>query len=110
MQIGQELCVEMPWAVDNYNILDGRILRVEITVPLMEFMYLKIDDVKEAWIRFLGQFISEQPGIDMSWEMEPKDNNALVTLKIAKIGNLPKFSEEEALGALDAVDALFNNS
>ncbi|MFW9789029.1 MAG: hypothetical protein ACFFE2_16520 [Candidatus Thorarchaeota archaeon] len=100
----------MPWAVDNYNILDGRILRVEITVPLMEFMYLNIDDVKTAWIKFLGQFISEQPGIDMSWEMAPRDDNALVTLKIAKTGDLPEFSPEEAIGALDAVDALFDNA
>ena len=100
----------MPWTVDNYNILDKRILRVEITVPLMEFMYLKIDDVKQAWVRFLGQFISEQPGIDMSWEMEPRDDNAWVTLKIAKTGNLPEFSPEEAIGALDAVDALFGNA
>ncbi len=99
----------MPWSIENYNIVDGRILRVEITVPLMEFIYLKIDDVKEAWIRFLGGFISEQPGIDMSWEMEPRDDNALVTLKIAKIGDLPKFSPEEARGAIDAVDALFDN-
>jgi len=75
----------------------------------MEFIYLKIDDVKEAWVRFLGQFISEQPGIDMSWEMEPRDDTALVTLKIAKIGDLPEFSPEEAIGALDAVDALFEN-
>lgn len=100
----------MPWNIDNYNIVDGRILMVEISVPLMEFIYLKIDDVKEAWVRFLGQFISEQPGIDMSWEMEPREDNALVTLKIAKIGGLPKFSPEEAIGALDAVDALFDRT
>ena len=104
------MCLEMPWNIDNYNILDGRILRVEITVPLMEFMYLKIDDVKQAWIKFLGQFVSEQPGIDMSWEMEPQDDNALVTLKIAKIGDLPEFSPEEAIGAIDAVDALFDSA
>ncbi|MHA2396974.1 MAG: hypothetical protein ACXAC0_09745 [Candidatus Thorarchaeota archaeon] len=100
----------MPWNIDNYNILDGRILRVEITVPLMEFMYLKIDDVKNAWVKFLGQFVSEQPGIDMSWEMEPQDDNALVTLKIAKTGDLPEFSPEEAKGAIDAVDALFESA
>jgi hypothetical protein len=45
----------------------------------------------------------------MSWEMEPRDDNALVTLKIAKIGDLPEFSAEEARGAIDAVDALFDN-
>ena len=100
----------MPWNIDNYNIIDGRILRIEISVPLMEFIYLKIDDVKEAWVKFLGQFIKDQPGIDMSWEMEPCDDTAVVTLKIAKIGELPEFSPEEAIGALDAVDALFGNS
>ena len=104
------MCLEMPWNIDNYNILDGRILRVEITVPLMEFMYLKIDDVKKAWVNFLGQVVSEQPGIDMSWEMEPRDDNALVTLKIATIGDLPEFSAEEAMGAIDAVDALFESA
>ena len=100
----------MPWDIQNYYMIDKRILQVEITVPLMEFMYLKIDDVKAAWVKFLGQFINEQPGIDMSWEMEPRDDNALVTLKVAKIGDLPEFSAEEARGALDAVDALFENA
>ena len=104
------MCLEMPWNIDNYNIVDGRILRVEISVPLMEFIYLKIDDVKEAWMKFLGQFIADQPGLDMSWEMDPRDDNALVTLKIAKIGDLPKFSPEEARGAIDAVDALFDTA
>ncbi len=98
----------MPWSVNNYNIMDGHILKVEITIPLMEFIYLKIDDIKEAWLEMLGQFISEQPGIDMSWEMEPKNENALVTIMIAKVGDLPKFSPEEARGAIDAVDALFD--
>ncbi|MFW9868757.1 MAG: hypothetical protein ACFFFO_00880 [Candidatus Thorarchaeota archaeon] len=97
----------MPWDIENYNIVDGRILKVEITIPLIEFIYLKIDDVKEAWLEMLGQFISEQPGIDMSWVMEPKNEDALVTIKIAKIGELPEFSPEEAKGAIDAVDALF---
>jgi hypothetical protein len=97
----------MPWDIENYNIVDGRILKVEITIPLIEFIYLKIDDVKEAWLEMLGQFISEQPGIDMSWVMEPKNEDALVTIKIAKIGELPEFSPEEARGAIDAIDALF---
>ena len=74
----------------------------------MEFIYLKIDDVKEAWLEMLGQFVTEQPGIDMSWEMEPKGEDALVIIKIAKIGELPEFSPEEARGAIDAVDALFD--
>ncbi len=74
----------------------------------MEFIYLKIDDIKEAWLEMLGQFISEQPGIDMSWEMEPQNENALVTIMIAKVGDLPEFSKEEARGAIEAVDALFD--
>jgi len=90
-------------------MIDGRILKVEITVPLMEFIYLKIDDVKEAWVNMLGQFITEQPGIDMSWEMEPRNEDAVVTIKIAKIGDLPEFSVDEAKGAMDAVDALFDS-
>ena len=97
----------MPWDICNYHI-DKRVLRVEITIPLMEFIYLKIDDVKEAWLEMLGQFVTEQPGIDMSWEMEPKGEDALVIIKIAKIGELPEFSPEEARGAIDAVDALFD--
>ncbi|MHA1950526.1 MAG: hypothetical protein ACXAAO_11445 [Candidatus Thorarchaeota archaeon] len=97
----------MPWEILSYNIIDKRVLKVEITTPLMEFIYLKIDDVKEAWLEMLGQFISEQPGIDMSWEMEPKDHEALVTIMIAKTGHLPEFSPEEARGAINAVDALF---
>ena len=100
----------MPWNIENYNIIDGRILRVEISLPLMEFIYLKIDDVKEAWVDMLGKFIADQPGIDMSWVMEPRDENAIVTIKIAKIGELPEFSAEEARGAIDAVDALFESS
>ncbi len=99
----------MPWNIENYNMIDGRILKVEITVPLMEFIYLKIDDVKEAWVNMLGQFITEQPGIDMSWEMEPRNEDAVVTIKIAKIGDLPEFSVDEAKGAMDAVDALFDS-
>jgi hypothetical protein len=98
----------MPWSVNNYNIIDGQILKVEITIPLMEFIFLKIDDIKEAWLEMLGQFISEQPGIDMSWEMEPQNEDALVTIMIAKAGDLPKFSPEETRGAINAVDALFD--
>jgi hypothetical protein len=99
----------MPWNIENYNMIEWRILKVEITVPLMEFIYLKIDDVKKAWINMLGQFITEQPGIDMSWEMEPRNEDAVVTIKIAKIGDLPEFSVNEAKGAMDAVDALFDS-
>lgn len=98
----------MPWDILSYNIIDKRVLQVEITTPLIEFIYLKIDDVKEAWLDMLSRFLSEQPGIDMSWEMEPKGDDALVTIKIAKIGELPEFSPEEARGAISAVDALFD--
>lgn len=100
------MCIELPWDIISYNIIDNRILHVEITTPLIEFMYLKIDDVKKAWVKFLGQFIEDQPGIDMSWEMEPRDDNALVTIKIAKSGSLPEFSAAEAKGAIDAIDAV----
>jgi hypothetical protein len=100
------VCVELPWDIISYNIIDNRILHVEITTPLIEFMYLKIDDVKKAWVKFLGQFIADQPGIDMSWEMEPRDDSALVTIKIAKTGDLPEFSTKEAKSALDAIDAV----
>lgn len=96
----------MPWDIVSYNIINNSILQVEITTPLIEFMYLKIDDVKKAWVKFLGQFITDQQGIDMSWEMEPRDDNALVTIKIAKIGDLPKFSAAETKGAIDAIDAI----
>jgi hypothetical protein len=44
----------------------------------------------------------------MSWEMEPKGEDALVTIKIAKIGQLPEFSPEEARGAISAIDAIFD--
>ena len=103
------MCSAMPWDIQNYHMIDQRVLKVEITIPLIEFIYLKIDDVKEAWIEMLGQFIGGQPGIDMSWVMEPQGDNALVTIKIAKTGDLPEFSTKEAKGAIDAVDALFDS-
>ena len=99
----------MPWDVENYYIVDGRILRVEITIPLLEFLYTKIDDVKEAWLEMLNQFVSQQPGIEMSWEMQPRENDALVTVQIGKTGDLGEFTPQEAQGALDAVDALFDD-
>ena len=97
----------MPWDIENYHIVDGRVLNVEITIPLMEFIYTNIDDVKEAWEEMLGQFMLEQNGLELSWEMQPRDENALVTIKIAKPGQLEKFTDSEAKGALGAVDALF---
>lgn len=95
----------MPWDIENYGIIDGRILKVEITVPLLEFIYVKIEDVKVAWLEMLSQFVSEQPGFDISWEMQPVDDKAMVTIQIAKTG---QFTNEETKGAIDAVDALFD--
>jgi hypothetical protein len=99
----------MPWDIENYYIVDGRMLRVEITIPLMEFLYTKIDDVKEAWLDMLDQFVSQQPGIEVSWEMQPRETDAIVTVQIAKSGELGEFTDQEAKGALDAVDALFDD-
>lgn len=99
----------MPWNIDNYYIIDSRVLRVEITLPLLEFLYIEIDDVKEAWLEMLRQFVSEQPGFDVSWEMRPQKNKAVVTIQIAKAGELAEFTKEETKGAIDAVDALFDD-
>lgn len=99
----------MPWDIDNYYIIDGRVLRVEISVPLLEFLYISIDDVKEAWLDMLRQFVSEQPGFDVSWEMRPHQDQAVVTIQIAKSGKLRAFTRAERKGALKAVDALFDN-
>lgn len=98
----------MPWDIENYSIIDGRVLKVDITLPLIEFIYITIDDVKEAWLDMLKQFVSEQPGFDVSWEMQPRDDQALVTIQIAKAGKLGDFTRDEARGAIDAVDALFD--
>lgn len=102
-------CDAMPWNIDNYYIIDGRIFRVEISVPLLEFLYISINDVKEAWLDMLKQFVAEQPGFDMSWEMQPKQNQAVVTIQIAKPGRLRAFTKSERKGALKAVDALFDD-
>lgn len=96
----------MPWDVENYHIVDNRVLKVEISVPLMEFIYVNIDDVKVAWLEMLSQFVAEQPGVDMSWEMQPIDDKAVVTIQIAKSG---QFTKAETKGAIDAVDALFDH-
>ncbi|MFW9909884.1 MAG: hypothetical protein ACFFEF_15055 [Candidatus Thorarchaeota archaeon] len=98
----------MPWDIENYYIVDGRVLSVEIAIPLMEFLYTSIDDVREAWLDMLKEFVSEEPGVEMSWEMQPRDKDALVTIRIAKQGNLEVFTAKEAKGALGAVDALFD--
>lgn len=98
----------MPWDIENYSIIDGRVLKVDITLPLIEFIYITIDDVKEAWLSMLKQFVSEQPGFDVSWEMQPRDDLALVTIQIAKAGKLRDFTKKEARKAIRAVDALFD--
>lgn len=98
----------LPWDIENYHIVDGRVLNVEISIPLMEFIYTNIDDVKEAWEDMLGQFMNEQNGLELSWEMQPRDETALVTIKIAKPGELDKFTEHETKGALGAVDAMYD--
>ncbi len=98
----------MPWNIENYYIVDDRVLCVEITIPLMEFLYINIDDVKETWQDMLGQFIEDQPGFEMSWEMAPLEKDALVTIKMAKAGELTDFTDAEARGAIDAVDAMFD--
>jgi hypothetical protein len=95
----------MPWDIENYIIVDNRILRVEISVPLIEFLYVSIDDVKVEWLEMLSQFIAEQPGVDMSWEMQPVEDKAMVIIQIAKAG---QFTKAETKGAIDAVDALFD--
>lgn len=97
----------MPWNIENYSIIDRRVLKVDFTLPLIEFIYITIDDVKEAWLEMLKQFMKEQPGFDVSWEMQPYQDQALVTIQIAKAGHLSDFTKEEARGAMDAVDALF---
>jgi len=100
--------VTLPWDIENYHIVDGRVLNVDIAIPLMEFLYTNIDDVKEAWLDMLGQFVSEEPGFEISWTMQPRKEKALVTIKIAKSGELSKFTDAETKGAIGAVDALFD--
>ncbi|MGY5859665.1 MAG: hypothetical protein RTU63_09865 [Candidatus Thorarchaeota archaeon] len=95
----------MLWDIENYHIVDNRILKVEISVPLMEFLYVNIDDVKVAWLEMLSQFVEEQQDVDMSWEMQPVDDKAVVTIQIAKSG---QFTKAETKGAIDAVDAMFD--
>jgi hypothetical protein len=97
----------LPWDIENYYINSNRVLTVEITVPLMEFMYTKIEDVKEAWFEMLSQFVNEHPGFEMSWEMQPREMDALVMVRIAKLGTFEDFTSKEASDALAAADALF---
>ncbi len=73
----------------------------------MEFIYVKIEDVRDAWVDLLGQVVNEHPEYEMSWEMQPKDEDALVLVRIAKSGELKEFTPKEAEAALAAADALF---
>ncbi len=100
----------MPWNIDNYFIMNNRVLQVEISIPLMDFLYADIEDVKDTWVEMLGQFVNEHPEFEMSWEMQPKEDDALVLVRIAKAGELGEFSTKEAKDALAAADALFNKS
>jgi hypothetical protein len=99
----------LPWNIDNYYITDERVLWIEISIPLMEFLYTNIEDVKEAWMDTMRSAISAAPGLDVSWEMQPYETNAVVTIKIAKKGELKEFSAKEAEVLLDAVDALYDS-
>ena len=97
----------MAWKIENYYVVSDKVLNVEVTIPLMEFLHTKIDDVKKAWLEMMSQVITETPGFDMSWEIEPRDDDALVTIKIAKAGVLNELSASETRNMLSAVDALF---
>jgi len=97
----------LAWKIENYYVVSDKVLNVEVTIPLMEFLHTKIDDVKKAWLEMMSQVITETPGFDMSWEIEPRDDDALVTIKIAKAGVLNELSASETRNMLSAVDALF---
>ena len=98
----------MPWNIENYFIMNNTVLQVEITIPLMEFIYVKIEDVKDAWFNLLDQVVNEHPDYEMSWEMQSKNDDALVLVRIAKSGGLGEFTPKEAKAALAAADALFD--
>ena len=95
------------WDIENYYITGSRVLCVEFKTPLTSFLMVEIDDVKKAWAEMLGEVANEHLGYEMSWEMLPKGENALVLVRIAKEGELEEFTEEEAKTALEVVDALF---
>lgn len=100
----------MPWNVENYYVMSGRVLAVEISIPLLDFVYVSIDDVKEAWYGMLKQFVKERPQYEVTWEMAPRGDDALITIRIAKKGKLKPFTVKEVEQALDAADALFDKS
>ncbi|MGY5877273.1 MAG: hypothetical protein RTU30_16090 [Candidatus Thorarchaeota archaeon] len=96
------------WDIENYYISGGSVLCVEFKTPLSSFLMVEIEDVKTAWLDMLGELATEQPGYEMSWEMLPRDDDAIVIVRIAKEGDLETFTPEEARTALEAVDALFD--
>ena len=98
----------MPWDIENYYVLNNRILHVEISIPLIEFQYVELDDITDAWFEMLSQFISEDPGFEISWEMEVREQRALVIIRMAKSGELDILDDEQVKGALSAADALFD--
>ncbi len=98
----------MAWKIENYYVVSDKVRCVEVTIPLMEFLHTKIDDVKKAWLEMMSQVSKEEPGFDMSWEIEPRGDDALVTIKIAKAGILENFTATETRNMLSAVDALFD--
>ncbi len=98
----------MAWKIENYYVVSDKVLCVEVTIPLMEFLHTEIDDVKRAWLEMMSQVSTEEPGFDMSWEIEPRGDDALVTIKIAKAGVLRDFTDSETKNMLSAVDALFD--
>jgi len=98
----------MAWKIENYYVVSDKVLCVEVTIPLMEFLHTEIDDVKRTWLEMMSQVSTEEPGFDMSWEIEPRDDEALVTIKIAKAGILRDFTYSETRNMLSAVDALFD--
>jgi hypothetical protein len=100
----------MPWDIRSYYITSGRVLNVEITIPLLEFLYEeapKVEEVKDAWFQMLRQFVTEEPDYEASWEMQPEEDVALVTIRIAKRGELEEFTMKEIESAISASDALF---
>jgi hypothetical protein len=98
----------MPWDIENYYVLNNRILHVEIFIPLIEFQYVDLDDIRDTWYDVLNEFVSTDPGFEISWEMEVRGDDALVTIRVAKSGELETFNEQEVKGALSAADALFD--
>jgi hypothetical protein len=98
----------MPWDIENYYVLNSRILHIEISIPLIEFQYCDLDDIKDAWFEVLKQFITKDPGFEISWEMEVRGQDALVIIRMAKSGELDTLDEEQVKGTLSAADALFD--